>query len=418
VRSSGVAALTAAKLVSTTGSWTSTVAMPWLVLTTTGSPARMSLVLAAQVAGVVLLGLPSGAVVARLGTRRTMLVGDAARAPLIALVPLLFQLDALAFPVLLGLAFAVGGFAAPYVAAQRLAIPELVGEDPQRVARANSLVDGATRIGNLAGPALAGLLIGVLGAANVLWFDALTFLLSFGIVFTLVHPRRAVARKTPAGIKTGVVAILADPVLRWMAVSLLCVGLTYPLIMVTLPVLTTTRFGGDPQTYGTLVAASGLGLAGGSILAVWLTGRLPLTVLGGVAVIGAMAPLWLLPLPLTRFGIGAVLALSGLFIPIFSACLTSAFTLRTSPALRAHVMTSVVATENTAGFVSYACGGILIAAAGTRSALLLAAVLGAGCAVALLVAVASRADVRTWDRVRRVTPTAATAAPPRAKRAP
>ena len=82
-----MAALTAAKLVSTTGSWTSTVAMPWLVLTTTGSPARMSLVLAAQVAGVVLVGIPAGRVVARLGTRRTMLLGDAARAPLVALVP-------------------------------------------------------------------------------------------------------------------------------------------------------------------------------------------------------------------------------------------------------------------------------------------------------------------------------------------
>jgi predicted MFS family arabinose efflux permease len=366
--------------------------MPWLVLTTTGSPARMSLVLAAQVAGVVLLGLPGGAVVARLGTRRTMLLGDAARAPLIALVPLLFHLDALAFPLLLGLAFAVGGFAAPYVAAQRLAIPELVGEEPQRVARANSLVDGATRIGNLAGPALAGVLIGVLGAANVLWFDALTFLLSFLIVLTLVRPRSHPAptpfpvptrRWTPTGFR----AIVADPVLRWMAVSLLCVGVTYPLIMVTLPVLTTTRFGGDPQTYGALVAASGLGLATGSVLAVWLTGRWSLTVLGGVAVVGAMAPLWLLPLPLTRLGTAAVLALSGLFIPVFSACLTSSFTLRTSPARRAHVMTSVVATENTAGFAAYAGGGILIAAAGTRSALLLAAVLGAGCAAALLVAV-------------------------------
>jgi MFS family permease len=390
MRGSGVAALTAAKLVSTTGSWTSTVAMPWLVLTTTGSPARMSLVLAAQVAGVVLLGLPGGAVVARLGTRRTMLLGDAARAPLIALVPLLFHLDALAFPLLLGLAFAVGGFAAPYVAAQRLAIPELVGEDPQRVARANSLVDGATRIGNLAGPALAGVLIGVLGAVNVLWFDALTFLLSFLIVLTLVRPHPG---PTPAPVPrrrwtpTGFRAIVADPVLRWMAVSLLCVGVTYPLIMVTLPVLTTTRFGGDPRTYGALVAASGLGLATGSILAVWLTGRWSLTVLGGVAVVGATTPLWLLPLPLTRLGTGAVLALSGLFIPVFSACLTSSFTLRTSPALRAHVMTSVIATENTAGFASYACGGILIAAAGTRSALLLAAVLGAGCAAALLVAV-------------------------------
>jgi len=421
-----VAALTAAKLVSTTGSWTSTVAMPWLVLSTTGSPARMSLVLAAQVAGVVLLGVPGGTVVARLGTRRTMLLGDAARAPLVAAVPLLFHLDALAFPLLLGLAFAVGGFAAPYVAAQRLAVPELVGEEPHRVARANSLVDGATRIGNLAGPALAGVLIGILGAANVLWFDAGTFLLSFGIVLVLVHPRpHPAAAPAPASgagqrrlptipaltpdtdrrpqptiptltsdagrrwLPAGIRVMAADPALRWMAISLLCVGVTYPLIMVTLPVLTTTRYGGDPRTYGALVAASGLGLAVGSLLAVWVSGRWPLAVLGGIAAVGAMGPLWLLPLPLTGLGTGAVLAVSGLFIPVFSTCLTSHFTLRVRAELRAQVMTSVVATENTAGFASYACGGMLLAAVGTRAALLLAAIAGTGCTMALLVAMAA-----------------------------
>ena len=401
---SGVAALTAAKLVSTTGSWTSTVAMPWLVLTTTGSPARMSLVLAAQVAGVVLVGVPGGAVAARLGTRRTMLLGDATRVPLVALVPLLFHLDALAFPLLVALAFAVGGFAAPYVVAQRLAVPELVGEEPGRVARANSTVDGATRIGNLAGPALAGVLIGVLGPADVLWFDALTFLLSFVIVLTLVHPTprsfpaprshpaprsypllgAAPARWGRRWAAAGLRTMATDAVLRWMAISLLCVGVAYPLIMVTLPVLTTTRYGGDPRTYGTLVGASGLGLAAGSLIAVWASGRWPLPVLGSIAAIGAMGPLWILPLPLPWYGAAAVLAVSGLFIPAFSATLTSSFTLRTRPELRAQVMTSVVATENTAGFAAYACGGILIAALGTGPVLLLAAVAGSGCAAALL----------------------------------
>ena len=388
-----VTALTAAKLVSTTGSWTSTVAMPWLVLTTTGSPAKMSLVLAAQVAGIVLLGLPSGALVTRLGSRRTMLLGDAARAPLIALVPVLFHFHALAFPLLLAVAFTMGGFTASYVAAQRLAIPALVGENPQQVARANSVVDGATRIGNLAGPALAGVLIGVLGAANVLWFDALTFLLSFLIVLTLIpqladarpHRRQQRGRWVPVGVRT----MAADRVLRWMAVALLLVGVTYPLIMVTLPVLTTDRYGGDSRTYGALVSASGLGLAAGSLLAVWASGRWNLAKLGGLAVIGAMGPLWLLPLPLSRVGTGAVLALSGLFIPVFSSCLTSSFTLRTHPGLRPQVMTSVVATENTAAFAAYAAGGILIAAVGTTATLLLAATTATGCAISLLLAVAA-----------------------------
>ena len=92
-RRRGIPALTLAKLISTTGSWANAVAMPWFVLTTSGSPAKMSLVFAAQAAGIVVLGLPSSAVISRLGVRRTLLMGDAARVPLICLIPLLHHLD-------------------------------------------------------------------------------------------------------------------------------------------------------------------------------------------------------------------------------------------------------------------------------------------------------------------------------------
>ncbi|HEX6685972.1 MAG TPA: MFS transporter [Candidatus Limnocylindrales bacterium] len=393
----GIPALTLAKLISTTGAWANTVAMPWFVLTTTGSPAKMSFVFAAQAAGIVLLGLPSSAVITRLGVRRTLLAGDAARIPLICLIPVLHHLDLLAFPLLLLVVFVIGGFTASYVAAQRIAIPQLVGEEPRIVGRASSLVDGATRVGNLAGPVIAGLLIGVIGVVNVLWFTAATFLVSFLIVLSRVRPRQRRPERGPAGtaeqragsrwIPAGYRVVAIDPVLRWMGISLLLVGVTYPLLMVVLPVLTTTRYDGDPRVYGALVSASGLGLALGSILAVVFIGRWQLSTLGGVASVGAMAPLWLLLISLPPLALGAVFAVSGLFIPVFSACLTSYFLLYTSPELRPQVMTGVVAMENTAGFVAYAVGGLLVAGIGAQRTLLLVALTGTGCSLALLVAV-------------------------------
>jgi MFS family permease len=396
-----VTALTVAKLLSTTGSWMSTVALPWLVLTTTGSPARMSMVLAAQVAGIVLLGLPSGPLVARLGVRRTLLLGDAARAPLIAGIPILFHLDALAFPAILAISFTAGGFTASYVAAQRLAIPELVGTRPNAVAQANSLVDGATRVGNLVGPAIAGVLIAVVGAADVLWFDAATFLVSFFIVLVFVKITRrpasppapaahqpAASRWTPAGVRY----LASDRVLRWMAAALLLVGITYPLLMVVLPILTQVRFGGDPRTFGILVSANGLGLAVGSLLAIWLSGRWPIARLGGIAGVGAMAPLWLLLQPLTPSITAAVLAVSGIFIPTFSACLTSHFTLRPPDPVRPQVMTSVITAENLTGFAAYAAGGTLLTIAGIQPVLVIIAIVGTACTLSLLVAVKAVQD--------------------------
>jgi MFS family permease len=98
-----LAALLAAEAISTTGSQMTLLALPWFVLVTTGSPARMGVVVAADLVPMVVLALPGGALVGRLGARRTMLACDLARAPLIGLVPLLHALGLLSFPVLVGL---------------------------------------------------------------------------------------------------------------------------------------------------------------------------------------------------------------------------------------------------------------------------------------------------------------------------
>ena len=68
-----LAALLAAEAISTTGSQMTLLALPWFVLVTTGSPARMGVVVAADLVPMVVLALPGGALAGRLGARRTML---------------------------------------------------------------------------------------------------------------------------------------------------------------------------------------------------------------------------------------------------------------------------------------------------------------------------------------------------------
>jgi len=68
-----LAALLAAEVISTTGSQMTLLALPWFVLVTTGSPARMGLVVAADLLPMVVLAIPGGAVAGRLGARPTML---------------------------------------------------------------------------------------------------------------------------------------------------------------------------------------------------------------------------------------------------------------------------------------------------------------------------------------------------------
>lgn len=199
MRGHGLLALFTAKLLSTFGSWLTLLALPWFVLVSTGSPVTMSLVLTVEFAGVVIVGPCSGAMIAGLGARRTMLIGDAARVPLMAAIPLLHLTGGLNLPILLTVSFALGTCTAPYVSSQRLILPELLGPargaDERLVGRANSLVDAATRIAALAGPALGGVLIAVLGPPEVLWIDAGTYLASFVIVLAFVRPPAAAPRR-------------------------------------------------------------------------------------------------------------------------------------------------------------------------------------------------------------------------------
>src|SRR6266487_1659709 len=89
LRHTPLRALLFAETISTTGSQMTWLALPWFVLVTMHSPARMTLVMIAELVGLTVAGLPSGAVLQRLGARRTMLAADAIRVPLMLLVPVL-----------------------------------------------------------------------------------------------------------------------------------------------------------------------------------------------------------------------------------------------------------------------------------------------------------------------------------------
>ena len=87
----GILALLSAEIISSLGSQMTFLALPWFVLTTTGSTTRMGIVLAAELLPIATLGIPSGGIVTRLGARRTMLVADLCRVPLMISIPLLYS---------------------------------------------------------------------------------------------------------------------------------------------------------------------------------------------------------------------------------------------------------------------------------------------------------------------------------------
>jgi MFS family permease len=366
LRNKGLLGLLARDTVSLTGSQMTLLALPWFVLTTTGSATRMALVLAVESASMAVVGFLAGNVAARLGPRRTMLVADAARAPLVGSIPLLHALDLLSFPLILVIAAAAAAFVTPSFAAKTSLVPELVGEDEQVLSEANALLQGAQRITLFLGPALAGVLIASMGAENVLVIDAVSFVLAFLLVATLVPSVGGIELdEEERGLGAGFRVLSRDPLLRPWSAAVIIGDVAWVVLFATMPVLVLARFGEDAAVLGWVWGAWGLAAVAGNAIAFraarGTSDRLLVSSLGELAMI---APLWLLLLDLPVLGLVAVMASSGLANGIVNPPLHTIFTLRIPRALRAKAWSVVIAATAVLGPLALVGAGPVLDSAG------------------------------------------------------
>jgi MFS family permease len=375
--------LLSTEIISSLGSQMTYITLPWFVLITTGSATRMSLVFAAEIAPVAIFGISSGQVVQRLGVRRTMLLADGIRAPLIASVPLMYYFGILSYGLLLAVVFCAGIFTTPYPAAQRLLIPEALGVDEALVVQGNALVEGATRAASFFGPALAGLLISIIRPANVIWIDAATYAISFAILATGLRTTSTEQRTTEdrSGLLDGARFVLRDSLLRRVCLAALLFGLFFPVLIASLPVAAKVRYDADSFTAGLLFAAFGLGGLAGAFLAMRAARKVSPIRMGAFAAVALTIPTWLFWLPLEAWAFCILLLVTGLFMPMLNSPLMTIILLRAPNQLRAKVITFVVTTSVLTSPLGYVVAGPALVAWGLGPVLVIVA---AGLSVAAL----------------------------------
>ena len=357
VRKTAVGALVAAEVVSVLGTRMTYLALPWFVLVTTGSPGKMTLVLAAEIAPMAILGIPSGTLVQRIGSRSTMLIADFARAPILASIPLLHAAGMLRFGFLLGLVAVLGCFMPPYFASQRAILPELVGEDERTMSQANSSIEGGAAFAALIGPAIAGLLIPFIGAPNVLYVDAATYFIAFLLVLTFVPRRKPLAAAARSGVLAGLRFLLKDRLLAPIAGVVVAFGFLSAGMSAGLPVYAFDEFGGSSRIAGLFYAALGAGALVGSLLAVVVVRKVTPLRLAGFAVVAFSVPLWVLPfLPPWPVVFGA-LFVATLFTPLVNGPIIAVLTARTPEDLRAKVITAVISVNTLAAPLGFLVAG-------------------------------------------------------------
>jgi predicted MFS family arabinose efflux permease len=352
-------ALVAAEIVSVLGTRMTYLALPWFVLVTTGSPGKMSLVLAVEILPMALLGIPSGAVVERLGGRTTMLVCDLARAPVMASIPLLHAADLLSFPLLLGLVALLGSFMPPYFAAQRVVLPELVGEDERLISQGSSLIEGGMAFSALIGPALAGLLIPFLGAPNVLYVDAATFLVSFVLLLTLVPRRKPLRAPAQRGLLSGLRFVARDGLLGPLTATVAGFGFVVTALSASLAVFAYDNFESS-RIAGLFFAALGAGSLVGTICAVFVVKRVAPLKLAAFGILAFAVPLWVLPMTSNAWLVMVALFTATLFTPLVNGPIMGVLTARTPEALRPKVMTAIISLHTVAAPLGFLAAGQIL----------------------------------------------------------
>jgi MFS transporter, ENTS family, enterobactin (siderophore) exporter len=264
------------------GSAVATTSANWQVYGLTHS--SLSVGLLTLTAGVgMFAGLLVGGMLADRHDRRTVLLTTLL--PEAALALLLMVNSLLAHPQLwplYALTFGIGMLTGLGSPASTAATPALVGE--HRLPAAAALNSTASQLGQLGGPALAGVLIAGPGVATCYAIDAACMAL-FAVALLAVRPLPPVTRAERPGLRSlaaGFKYVRRNGVVAGMLLvdtNAMLFGMPSALF----PALATQHFHGGPDTYGLLVAAPGLGAMFGAATSGW-TGRLRRP---GIVVIGA-----------------------------------------------------------------------------------------------------------------------------------
>ena len=207
------------------GAGVSMIALPWLVLDHGGSATQAGLIFALSVFPYVVFGLPAGVVGDRHSRRRVMWVSHLVQAFVALVVPLWAITGHPPLLLVLAAAFGIGTARVFVDAAVFGAISALIGRE--RFTEGQATLSAAWAFGYFAGPAIGGVLIGLIGPAYALLAEAVGFFVAFGLILLIRRDLDAGRHDEPrepaaAMMKEGLDAIWRVPRVRaytWVSIG-------------------------------------------------------------------------------------------------------------------------------------------------------------------------------------------------------
>jgi MFS family permease len=250
--------LSAGLMLNLLGDGASFVALAWIAADLGGASALSALGIAYTLP-VILGGVVVGPLLDRFSRRRILVVDSVFRALVVAAVPALHAVGALADWHIYVVAAVYGLLKIIPLGAVPTVVPELV--PAERLQAASALEAIAVGVGGIAGPAIGAVLIAVVGVHNVLWLDAATYLVFALLILRIRAPLGRPQRvEGPVRDRGGWVPVLRlvmrDRFLLFIILSFTAFNVSAGVLLVALPWLVRFEFAAGPGILGLLLAAT------------------------------------------------------------------------------------------------------------------------------------------------------------------
>jgi MFS family permease len=290
------------------------VALIWFVYQKTGSARALGLLSVCYIGPILIGGLMAGSLLDRFDRRRVMIVDNAIRGGAVALIPVLYAAGRLELWHVYVVAVVYGLLMMISLAGGPSLLPSLV--DHEQLVTVNALEMLGFTVGGIIGPLLAGLLIPVIGAPNVLIFDAASYAI-FAVALSRVrlseHRNPEEAAQAPAYRLADAFHLLrSNRILLSTTLMFMTYNIGQGFLFVWLPIYSSQTLGRGAAVYGFLLG----GIALGELISSLLAGsvRIPLSLGAMICLFQFSAGVMLLPLVFGSLVLAAIgLTLHGFF---------------------------------------------------------------------------------------------------------
>ncbi|MFP3389823.1 MFS transporter [Brevibacillus sp. SIMBA_040] len=353
--------------------------LTWFIMKKTGSSVAMGGVILAYMLPSVLAGLLAGVLLDRYDRRKLIMVDNVARGLIFIALVALLQVDQVPLFVVYVLIVIAGLLSPLSSAGAQTLLPRLV-PDKKHLVKANGVMESQWQIVYMFGPALAGVLISLIGEAYVLLIDAVSFFVC-AICFSRL-PKQLTQSASPAAAPTGNIgpflrSLLADMRTGYryvfgqkQMVALILFtflfNMSYGPIEVALPLYANQDLQGGSVALGMLWSSLAIGALLGSLFFSTINWKIPL----GATLAGIIVAWGLTTLPLALFARLEVsmvaMALAGFCFSPYNILYRSYLQKQVPDALLGRVMTSIRTITGTGMPLGAAVSGLFIPVLGVQ----------------------------------------------------